>query len=42
MRNKKTYQKPNVEKIKVDKNISMVMQSLPPGDPGAKLMSPLK
>ncbi|MFC2086174.1 hypothetical protein ACFLQ9_00480 [Bacteroidota bacterium] len=29
---KKSYTKPKVEKIKIDKNISMVMTS-PPGDP---------
>ena len=30
---KKNYIKPKVEKIKIDKNISMVMMSMPPGDP---------
>ncbi|MFC2086175.1 hypothetical protein ACFLQ9_00485 [Bacteroidota bacterium] len=30
---KKNYTKPRVEKIKIDKNISMVMTSPPPGDP---------
>ncbi len=25
--------KPKVERIKIDKNISMVMMSMPPGDP---------
>jgi len=29
---KKAYTKPKVEKIKIDRNISMVMMS-PPGDP---------
>ncbi|NOZ47409.1 MAG: hypothetical protein GXO79_11595 [Chlorobi bacterium] len=31
---KRTYNKPKLEKIKIDKNISMVMMSTPPGDPG--------
>ncbi len=39
---KKSYQKPLVEKIKIDKGISMMMQSLPPGDPGTKFGIPLK
>lgn len=39
---KKSYQKPVVEKVKIDKGISMVMQSLPPLDPGMKFGNPLK
>ena len=31
---KKSYTKPRIERIKIDKNISMVMMSsTPPGDP---------
>jgi hypothetical protein len=30
---KKTYLKPKIQRIKIDKNISMVMMSSPPGDP---------
>ena len=30
---RKSYTKPMVEQIKIDKNISMVMMSTPPGDP---------
>ena len=30
---KRKYSKPIIEKIKIDKNISMVMMSMPPGDP---------
>ena len=31
---KKNYLKPALEKIQLDKDISLVMMSLPPGDPG--------
>ena len=30
---KKYYQKPELEKIQLDKQISLVMMSVPPGDP---------
>jgi len=30
---KRTYVKPRLEQIKLDKEISMVMMSTPPGDP---------
>lgn len=39
---KKNYRKPLVEKVKIDNGITMVMQSLPPGDPGTKIGNPLK
>ncbi len=41
-RNKKAYTRPRVEKVKIDKGISMVMQSDPPGDPGMKLGNPFR
>ena len=31
---KRTYHIPEIEKIQLDKDISLVMMSLPPGDPG--------
>ncbi len=34
---KKAYVKPKVEKIQIDNNISMVMMSTPPPDPGLSL-----
>ena len=34
---KKKYTKPVIEKIKIDKNISMVMMSSPPGDPSGSI-----
>ncbi|NOZ47606.1 MAG: hypothetical protein GXO79_12615 [Chlorobi bacterium] len=40
---KKTYTKPKIEKIKIDKNISMVMMSTtPPGDPTGSIGSIFK
>ena len=39
---KKSYTRPTVQRVKIDKSISMVMQSLPPGDPGMKWGNPLK
>jgi len=36
---KRKYIKPSIEKIKIDKNISMVMMSTPPGDPTGMLGS---
>ncbi len=39
---KKVYSKPAVGKIKIDRGISMVMQSDPPGDPGMKTGNPFK
>lgn len=39
---KKSYTRPKVERVKIDRGISMVMQSLPPGDPGMKWGNPLK
>lgn len=39
---KKAYTRPIVQRVKIDKGISMVMQSLPPGDPGMKWGNPLK
>jgi len=35
---KKKYFKPSIERIKIDKNISMVMMSEPPGDPLAPIL----
>lgn len=40
--NKKTYTKPKIEKIKIDKNISMVMMSMPPTDPTGSIGSIFK
>ena len=40
---KRTYSKPKIEKIIIDKNISMVMMSgTPPGDPTGKMGSIFK
>jgi hypothetical protein len=33
MKQKKTYQRPEAEVVKIDKEISLVMSSTPPGDP---------
>jgi hypothetical protein len=35
---KKTYSPPALRKVTIDKEISMVMMSDPPGDPGAGIM----
>lgn len=40
--NKKPYSKPKLEKIKIDKNISMVMMSTPPGDPAGMSYTGIK
>jgi hypothetical protein len=43
MNSKKKYQKPSVEKIKIDRDISMVMMTSPPGDPmGGMFIAPKK
>ena len=43
MNAKKEYQKPSVEKIKIDRDISMVMMTTPPGDPmGGMFITPEK
>ncbi len=34
---KRKYVKPHVERIIIDNQISMVMQSTPPGDPGGSM-----
>lgn len=39
---KKKYIKPKIDKIKIDKNISMVMMSMPPGDPAGSIGSVFK
>jgi len=41
---KKIYTKPEVKKVKIDNEISMVMMSSPPGDPESsfKKLNPLK
>ena len=41
---KKIYTKPEVKKVKIDNEISMVMMSSPPGDPESSLkkLNPLK
>lgn len=36
---KRSYTKPKIDKIKIDKNISMVMMSMPPGDPAGSIGS---
>jgi hypothetical protein len=35
---KKTYSPPALHKVTIDKEISMVMMSDPPGDPGVSIM----
>ena len=39
---KRPYVKPEVEAIKMDHEISMVMMSAPPGDPEGRLFTPGK